>query len=92
MNTDEPWQALACCMEIAKALRSPDPAAYISHFPVHQVGAQGVCMAHVAEQGEEDGQDKKLRAEASQASSAAFTMPCGQALLRMGMQSTGILA
>ncbi|NXT85379.1 RPOM protein, partial [Zapornia atra] len=39
MNTDEPWQALACCMEIAKALRSPDPAAYVSHFPVHQDGS-----------------------------------------------------
>ncbi|XP_051495790.1 DNA-directed RNA polymerase, mitochondrial [Apus apus] len=39
MNTDEPWQALACCMEIAKASRSPDPAAYISHFPVHQDGS-----------------------------------------------------
>ncbi|NWV16968.1 RPOM protein, partial [Origma solitaria] len=39
MNTDEPWQALACCMEIAKALRSPDPEAYISHFPVHQDGS-----------------------------------------------------
>ncbi|XP_074834610.1 DNA-directed RNA polymerase, mitochondrial isoform X2 [Carettochelys insculpta] len=39
MEVDEPWQALACCMEIAKALRSPDPAAYISHFPVHQDGS-----------------------------------------------------
>ncbi|KAH0625809.1 hypothetical protein JD844_034089 [Phrynosoma platyrhinos] len=39
MNTDEPWQALACCMEIAKAVRSPDPAAYMSHFPVHQDGS-----------------------------------------------------
>ncbi|KFV61666.1 hypothetical protein N307_08370, partial [Dryobates pubescens] len=39
MTTDEPWQALACCMEIAKASRSPDPAAYISHFPVHQDGS-----------------------------------------------------
>ncbi|NXC31356.1 RPOM protein, partial [Campylorhamphus procurvoides] len=39
METDEPWQALACCMEIAKASRSPDPAAYISHFPVHQDGS-----------------------------------------------------
>ncbi|NXW07556.1 RPOM protein, partial [Fregetta grallaria] len=39
MNTDEPWQALACCMEIANASRSPDPAAYISHFPVHQDGS-----------------------------------------------------
>ncbi|KFP71865.1 hypothetical protein N310_12262, partial [Acanthisitta chloris] len=39
MDTDEPWQVLACCMEIAKASRSPDPAAYISHFPVHQDGS-----------------------------------------------------
>ncbi|NXE95282.1 RPOM protein, partial [Menura novaehollandiae] len=39
MDTDEPWQALACCMEISKASRSPDPAAYISHFPVHQDGS-----------------------------------------------------
>uniref|UniRef100_A0A8C9FCU2 DNA-directed RNA polymerase n=1 Tax=Pavo cristatus TaxID=9049 RepID=A0A8C9FCU2_PAVCR len=39
MNTDEPWQVLACCMEIAKASRSADPAAFISHFPVHQDGS-----------------------------------------------------
>ncbi|KFP31270.1 hypothetical protein N325_03971, partial [Colius striatus] len=39
MDTDEPWQTLACCMEIAKASRCPDPAAYISHFPVHQDGS-----------------------------------------------------
>ncbi|XP_040896207.1 DNA-directed RNA polymerase, mitochondrial isoform X2 [Toxotes jaculatrix] len=39
MNADEPWQALACCMEIAKAVRSPDPTQFISHFPVHQDGS-----------------------------------------------------
>ncbi|XP_006800467.2 DNA-directed RNA polymerase, mitochondrial [Neolamprologus brichardi] len=39
MNADEPWQALACCMEIANAVRSPDPAQFISHFPVHQDGS-----------------------------------------------------
>ncbi|XP_019615411.1 PREDICTED: DNA-directed RNA polymerase, mitochondrial-like isoform X1 [Branchiostoma belcheri] len=39
MTADEPWQALACCMEIANAVRSPDPQAYISHFPVHQDGS-----------------------------------------------------
>nr|DBA28382.1 TPA: hypothetical protein GDO54_008760 [Pyxicephalus adspersus] len=39
MEADEPWQALACCMEIAKAVRSPDPENYISHFPVHQDGS-----------------------------------------------------
>uniref|UniRef100_A0A8C5LN70 DNA-directed RNA polymerase n=1 Tax=Leptobrachium leishanense TaxID=445787 RepID=A0A8C5LN70_9ANUR len=39
MEVDEPWQALACCMEIAKATRSPDPTKYISCFPVHQDGS-----------------------------------------------------
>ncbi|XP_007952775.1 DNA-directed RNA polymerase, mitochondrial [Orycteropus afer afer] len=39
MESDEPWQTLACCMEIAQAVRSPDPAAFVSHFPVHQDGS-----------------------------------------------------
>lgn len=39
MSADEPWQALACCMEIANAVRSPDPEKFISHFPVHQDGS-----------------------------------------------------
>nr|XP_020487707.1 DNA-directed RNA polymerase, mitochondrial [Labrus bergylta] len=39
MNADEPWQALACCMEIANAARSSDPTQFISHFPVHQDGS-----------------------------------------------------
>ena len=67
MNTDEPWQALACCMEIARASRSPDPAAYVSHFPVHQVGAQRIHTAHVAERGRKTG-----RAEASSSPALHF--------------------
>ncbi|XP_038169747.1 DNA-directed RNA polymerase, mitochondrial isoform X3 [Arvicola amphibius] len=48
MEADEPWQTLACCMEIAQAVRSPDPTAYISHLPVHQLmgtpcGQDGSC-------------------------------------------------
>nr|XP_032806362.1 DNA-directed RNA polymerase, mitochondrial [Petromyzon marinus] len=39
MEADEPWQVLACCMEIARAVRSPDPKEYISHFPTHQDGS-----------------------------------------------------
>ncbi|XP_019512733.1 PREDICTED: DNA-directed RNA polymerase, mitochondrial isoform X1 [Hipposideros armiger] len=39
MEADEPWQALACCMEIAQAVRARDPAAHVSHFPVHQDGS-----------------------------------------------------
>uniref|UniRef100_A0A8C5ZEX8 DNA-directed RNA polymerase n=1 Tax=Marmota marmota marmota TaxID=9994 RepID=A0A8C5ZEX8_MARMA len=37
MESEEPWQTLACCMEVAQAVRAPDPAAYISHLPVHQI-------------------------------------------------------
>ncbi|XP_032902410.1 DNA-directed RNA polymerase, mitochondrial [Amblyraja radiata] len=39
MNADEPWQALACCTEIAHAARSPDPTNYFSYYPVHQDGS-----------------------------------------------------
>ncbi|KAM4887990.1 DNA-directed RNA polymerase, mitochondrial isoform 2-T2 [Thomomys bottae] len=39
MEADEPWQTLACCIEVAQAVRSPDPAAYVSHQPVHQDGS-----------------------------------------------------
>ncbi|KAM4858561.1 DNA-directed RNA polymerase, mitochondrial [Urocitellus parryii] len=39
MESEEPWQTLACCMEVARAVRAPDPAAYISHLPVHQDGS-----------------------------------------------------
>lgn len=39
LKSDEPWQTLATCMEIAKAVRSPDPTKYMSSFPVHQDGS-----------------------------------------------------
>jgi DNA-directed RNA polymerase len=38
-NNENPWQVLACCKEIARAIRSGDPTQYISHFPVHQDGS-----------------------------------------------------
>ncbi|KAM9384759.1 DNA-directed RNA polymerase, mitochondrial isoform 2-T2 [Pholidichthys leucotaenia] len=39
MDADEPCQALACCMEIANAVRSPDHTQFVSHFPIHQDGS-----------------------------------------------------
>lgn len=39
MQSDEPWQTLACCMEVAAAVRSPDPRLHVCHFPVHQDGS-----------------------------------------------------
>ncbi|KAK2167285.1 hypothetical protein LSH36_30g07019 [Paralvinella palmiformis] len=38
-KSDEPWQTLACCKEIANAIKSPDPTKYTSHYPVHQDGS-----------------------------------------------------
>ncbi|CAF0903966.1 unnamed protein product [Adineta steineri] len=52
-KSEEPWQTLACCMEIARALRSPDHTKYISHFPVHQDGSCNV-LQHYAAMGLDD--------------------------------------
>lgn len=38
-QADEPWQALACCFEIAAAHRSSNPEEFRSCFPVHQDGS-----------------------------------------------------
>ncbi|UJR09606.1 hypothetical protein I4U23_013841 [Adineta vaga] len=52
-KSEEPWQTLACCMEIARAIRSPDHTKYISHFPVHQDGSCNV-LQHYAAMGLDD--------------------------------------
>ncbi|KAF2645922.1 DNA/RNA polymerase [Massarina eburnea CBS 473.64] len=38
VKAEDPWQCLACCMELKNALDSPDPTRYISHLPIHQDG------------------------------------------------------
>ncbi|KAF1972177.1 DNA-directed RNA polymerase mitochondrial precursor [Bimuria novae-zelandiae CBS 107.79] len=35
---EDPWQCLACCMELTNAMESPDPTRFVSHLPVHQDG------------------------------------------------------
>ncbi|CAK9801498.1 DNA-directed RNA polymerase, mitochondrial [Anthophora quadrimaculata] len=38
-QSEEPWQTLAGCIEIANALKAPKVEEYISTFPVHQDGS-----------------------------------------------------
>ncbi|XP_032688017.1 DNA-directed RNA polymerase, mitochondrial isoform X2 [Odontomachus brunneus] len=38
MKSDEPWQTLATCKEIDKALQCPNPEEYLTGFPIHQDG------------------------------------------------------
>jgi DNA-directed RNA polymerase len=38
-KSEEKWQTLACCFEIASALSTNEPSEFISHFPIHQDGS-----------------------------------------------------
>lgn len=38
-KSDEPWQTLAACKEVAAALELPDPHQYVCHLPIHQDGS-----------------------------------------------------
>ncbi|KAJ2615523.1 DNA-directed RNA polymerase [Coemansia sp. RSA 1365] len=50
LDAENPWQALAACVEYTAAMRSPDPAAYVSHLHIHQ---DGTCngLQHYAAMG-----------------------------------------
>ncbi|RAQ93865.1 DNA-directed RNA polymerase mitochondrial precursor [Stemphylium lycopersici] len=37
-KAEDPWQCLACCIELKNALDSPDPTRFLSQLPVHQDG------------------------------------------------------
>ncbi|KAJ1488102.1 hypothetical protein T484DRAFT_2138919 [Baffinella frigidus] len=39
LAADDPWQALATCMELTEALASPDPTLFLSDLPVHMDGS-----------------------------------------------------
>lgn len=38
VKAEDPWQCLACCMELKRAFDLPDPTRFVSQFPVHQDG------------------------------------------------------
>lgn len=38
LKAEDPWQCLGACMELKRALDSPDPRRFVSHLPIHQDG------------------------------------------------------
>ncbi|KAF2845484.1 mitochondrial DNA-directed RNA polymeras-like protein [Plenodomus tracheiphilus IPT5] len=38
VKAEDPWQCLACCIELRNAFDLPDPTRYMSQLPVHQDG------------------------------------------------------
>ncbi|VAI80753.1 unnamed protein product [Triticum turgidum subsp. durum] len=39
INAEDPFQCLAACMDLSKALESPSPHDAVSHLPIHQDGS-----------------------------------------------------
>ncbi|GMT33111.1 hypothetical protein PFISCL1PPCAC_24408, partial [Pristionchus fissidentatus] len=39
MESEEPWQTLAACIEVRDAVKSPRPEEFVSHLPIHQDGS-----------------------------------------------------
>ncbi|KAF2871359.1 DNA-directed RNA polymerase mitochondrial precursor [Massariosphaeria phaeospora] len=54
-KAEDPWQCLACCMELKNALDSPDPTRFVSRMPVHQDGTCNGLQHYAALGGDEAG-------------------------------------
>lgn len=55
LQADDPWQCLATCEELRRALQSPDPHRFVSHLPVHQDGTCNGLQHYAALGGDELG-------------------------------------
>ncbi|XP_065318996.1 DNA-directed RNA polymerase, mitochondrial-like [Gordionus sp. m RMFG-2023] len=55
MKADDPWQALACCAEISKAIKHSDHTKYLCHFPIHQDGSCNGLQHYAALGRDQDG-------------------------------------
>lgn len=55
LNAEDPWQCLACCMEIYRAIKSGDPESYVCHLPIHQDGTCNGLQHYAALGGDEKG-------------------------------------
>jgi DNA-directed RNA polymerase len=80
-KAEDPWQCLACCMELKNALESPDPTRYKSQLPVHQ---DGTCngLQHYAALGGDHAGARQVNLEPSDRPQDIYT---GVAELVKGM-------
>ncbi|XPS99513.1 DNA-directed RNA polymerase [Ascochyta lentis] len=54
-KAEDPWQCLACCMELKQAFDLPDPTRYVSQLPVHQDGTCNGLQHYAALGGDQAG-------------------------------------
>lgn len=55
LAAEDPWQCLACCIELKNALDSPQPTRYVSYLPVHQDGTCNGLQHYAALGGDKAG-------------------------------------
>lgn len=55
LKAEDPWQCLACCMELKNAFDLPDPTRYTSNLPVHQDGTCNGLQHYAALGGDQAG-------------------------------------
>ncbi|PLW04732.1 hypothetical protein PCASD_26132 [Puccinia coronata f. sp. avenae] len=55
LESEDPWQTLAGCTEVAAAVRSADPREFLSSLPVHQDGSCNGLQHYAALGGDVDG-------------------------------------
>jgi DNA-directed RNA polymerase len=80
-KAEDPWQCLACCMELKNAFDSPDPTRFKSQLPVHQ---DGTCngLQHYAALGGDHAGARQVNLEPSDRPQDIYT---GVAELVKGM-------
>ncbi|KAJ4379891.1 DNA-directed RNA polymerase [Didymella sp. IMI 355093] len=54
-KAEDPWQCLACCIELKNAFELPDPTRYVSQLPVHQDGTCNGLQHYAALGGDQAG-------------------------------------
>lgn len=54
-SADKPWQTLSACMDLADALKLPDPTKHVSRVPVHQDGTCNGLQHYAALGGDPEG-------------------------------------
>ena len=56
LKAEDPWQCLACCFELNRALKHPEgPEKYVSTLPIHQDGTCNGLQHYAALGGDEQG-------------------------------------
>ncbi|EWC48620.1 hypothetical protein DRE_01842 [Drechslerella stenobrocha 248] len=72
LESEDPWQTLATCMELEEALGSPDPLKFESNMPVHQ---DGTCngLQHYAALGGDIAGAKQVNLEPAEKPQDVYT-------------------